>query len=292
MTVQGPNEVPKAAESQMKFVIPAVIVLILIAVIGAAVIFGSNNDDDDADNESTDNSAQVDNDGEADDAAPSSNNESDSDNSVADDTENEGASDQCTAFDDENCFPTWVGLEQGETEDGIPTLGSANAPIIVGEFSDFGCPHCLDFAPTFDSLVNDYAGDGQAQFYYFPLTFVRGENSVTAAQVAICTIDQDAFWQFHQVLFEIQESPGYQAFTIDNLVGVAGEMGLDEAAILDCLQSPRPASVLAAATTLQSSVGVTGTPAIVISTDGGETWTLLEDRSEANIRSVIEAANS
>jgi protein-disulfide isomerase len=194
-------------------------------------------------------------------------------------------------YDDEACFSTWLGLEQGVSADGIPTIGSDAAPIIIGEFGDFGCPHCLAFAPTFEALVRDYAGSGEAQFYYFPLAFVRGENSVIAADAAICSLDQGAFWQMHEVLFEIQATQTYEAFTVENLVTVAAGLGLDGDGLRDCMLSDQPAVVRDMAQGAGDAAGVTGTPTIVFSVDGGATWTVIEDRSEASIRSLIEGAS-
>jgi protein-disulfide isomerase len=191
-------------------------------------------------------------------------------------------------YADEASFPTWVGIEQGVTDEGFPTLGSADASIIVAEFGDFGCPHCLAFLPDVQALTDAYVRDGRAQLVYVPLTFVAGKNSVNAAEAAICAADQGAFWQLHQVIFEIQESQGATAFTTSNLVEAAEEIGLDGAALEDCMQSVRPEGVLSLATEFQRDMEVGGTPSIVYSLDGGETWTLLPDRTYANIVNLIE----
>lgn len=195
-------------------------------------------------------------------------------------------------FDDANDFPVWVGIEQGLTEDGFPILGSADAPIIILEFGDFACPHCLDFLPTVQSITDDYVRDDQAQLIFVPLTFVAGENSENAAEAALCAADQGAFWQFHQVNFEIQESQGTHLFTPDHLATTAESIGLDGPSLQDCMQSARPGIVLRGATVLQETLEVRGTPSVFYSLDGGETWVPLPDRSYSSISAVIESANA
>jgi predicted DsbA family dithiol-disulfide isomerase len=194
-------------------------------------------------------------------------------------------------YNDAGDFPTWVGIEQGVSEEGFPTLGSADAPIIIAEFADFSCPHCLNFLPDVQRLTENYVRDGQAQLWYIPMTFVSPEQSTLAAKAGLCAAQQGAFWQLHQVIFEIQESQGSASFTVDHLAGAAAEIGLDEGAMRDCLQSSMAESTLEMATTAQTENGVTGTPSIIYSLDGGATWTLLEDRTYPNIVDLIEAAN-
>ncbi len=50
-------------------------------------------------------------------------------------------------------------------------LGSADAPIIIVEFSDLECPFCKEFESTMNSLMDTYGKDGKLAWVYrhFPL---------------------------------------------------------------------------------------------------------------------------
>ena len=127
---------------------------------------------------------------------------------------------------------------------------------------------------------------------YVPLTFVAGDRSELAAKAGLCATQQDAFWQLHEVLFNIQEVESAAGFTVDNVVTHAEEIGLDGVALTECIDSAFPDQTLRAATTFQNDLGIRGTPSIAYSTDGGETWTYLENRDPSNIIATIIAANS
>jgi protein-disulfide isomerase len=196
-------------------------------------------------------------------------------------------------FEDEGCYGVYFNIESGRRdEDGTPFIGSSEAPIIIAEFSDFGCPHCMEFHPTLISLIEEYGHTNKAQFEYRPLTFVAGHNSEVAAEAAMCAAEQDAFWQFHDELFELQEAQSASAFTTGAMKDLANEMELDGDVLEDCMNSNRPSVPLRAAQSLQSQLQVGGTPSIAYSLDHGETWTLLEDRSSDNIRALIDDVNA
>ena len=196
-------------------------------------------------------------------------------------------------YEDEDCYGVYFNLESGQRdEDGTPFIGSPDAPIIIAEFSDFGCPHCMEFHPTLVSLIEEFAHTGQAQFEYRPLTFVAGRNSEVAAEAALCAAEQGAFWQYHDELFEIQEAQTASAFESGTMKDLAEEMGLDGDTLEDCMNSNRPRNTLRAASALQNQLGISGTPAIAYSVDGGETWVYLEEREPSNIRAQIISANT
>ncbi len=293
MTLKAPHEVAKDDSSPMRYVLAGVVVMIGIVVLAYIVFAGTNDDDDDVDANTTDNSSDV---VAAEDESEGTNGASEESESDESGSESAGISGDLVGdeespcqYDDEVCFVAWVNAEQGATEDGIPTIGSDDAPIIIAEFGDFSCPHCMAFAPTFEGIVHTYAPQGQAQFRFYPLTFVAGDRSVDAAEAALCTIEQGAFWQYHEVLYVIQETQSSAAFVDENLIKFADDMGLDGTALEACLATDRPAEILAHVEGLRNELGVSSTPTIVYSTDGGETWMMLEDRSDSNIRDLIES---
>ncbi|MCB9435879.1 MAG: thioredoxin domain-containing protein [Anaerolineales bacterium] len=192
-------------------------------------------------------------------------------------------------YDDEECYGTYLGLESGLTEEGIPYIGSLESQVVFTEFADFSCPHCAEFHSTADRLIEDLVRTGQARFEYRTMSGLQPPYSETSARAALCAAEQDAFWQFQAELFELQEAETPRAFTQDKLVDMAGEMGLDGNELKSCMNSNRPRAGITATQNLASRNGVTGTPTILYSYDGGETWARAAS-SYSEIRSAVLAA--
>lgn len=155
------------------------------------------------------------------------------------------------------------GVERGFTEDGIPYIGSPNAPIVFAEFSDFSCPHCAEYAPEVERIIKDFVRTGQARFEYYPMTFVGGAFSAKATDAAVCAGKQGAFWEFHDQLFDLAQSENYESFNTARLTELADDMGLDTDALRSCINSNYGQQVRAAASELQNTLGVNSTPTVV-----------------------------
>jgi len=83
--------------------------------------------------------------------------------------------------------------------------GSPNAPIVVVEFSDFGCPYCGEFArETFPSLDREFIAAGKVFFKYVPFVIGTFPNASEAARAAECAGEQNGFWPMYDQLFAAQ----------------------------------------------------------------------------------------
>jgi protein-disulfide isomerase len=111
-----------------------------------------------------------------------------------------------------------------------PTLGSATAPILVEEFSDFQCPACAQISPQVEAIVRKYPEKIRFTYRHFPLSY--HEWSLRAAQAAECAGDQGKFFEYGDLLFKNQKS-----FSEDKFVSLATEAGLDSAKLKECLDS-------------------------------------------------------
>ena len=76
------------------------------------------------------------------------------------------------------------------------TMGDPNAPIIIEEFSDFGCNHCADFAfGTAEQIAQDYVATGQVYFISRSSgNLLNNPNTQKAAEAAYCAADQNMYW--------------------------------------------------------------------------------------------------
>src|SRR5512144_2259753 len=88
--------------------------------------------------------------------------------------------------------------------EGFPSLGPADAPITIVEFSDFQCPFCRRFhAETYHALLDAYPGKIRFVYRDLPLTSIHPE-AFPAAVAAACANEQDAYWAYHDKLFETE----------------------------------------------------------------------------------------
>lgn len=141
------------------------------------------------------------------------------------------------------------------------SLGPPDAPVVVTEFSDFGCPYCAVFARTvFPELRRDYIDTGRVRWLHVPFVLGPFGNSEAALEAAECAADEGGYWDFHALLFhrQVEWKDGDPAETV--FPRYAGEAGLDEGAFRACLaDGPRAEVARGNDMALVAGVGMTPT---------------------------------
>jgi protein-disulfide isomerase len=149
------------------------------------------------------------------------------------------------------------------TPEGFPVKGSPTAPVTVIEYSDFQCPNCRRFFEETLSAFEPYIQAGLVRLVYadFP---IRGEESLLAAQAGRCALEQNAFWEYHDLLFQRQAGVNSGTFSRENLKAYAAELGLDVEAFSRCLDSGKYEKAVLQALEQAKALGLKGTPSFVI----------------------------
>jgi protein-disulfide isomerase len=123
--------------------------------------------------------------------------------------------------------------------DGYPSLGPKDAPITVVEFSDYQCPYCYRWhEQVYKPLLAAYPGKIRFVYRNFPLSF--HQNAFASAEAALCAGDQNAYWKFHDVLFDNQATLNNQAGTVLDQTAYnqfAQGLGLDVTTFEKCMTS-------------------------------------------------------
>ncbi|MDE2933373.1 MAG: thioredoxin domain-containing protein [Chloroflexota bacterium] len=147
-------------------------------------------------------------------------------------------------------------------------LGSDDAPVKLVQFEDFQCPHCLTYTLNIEPfLVEEFvkAGLVQIEFRHYP---VVGRESVTAAVASECAAEQNRMFEYANRLFAKQAEedfrPDQGVFTEENLVELAGELGLDTDEFAACQARPDALSPVARGQSAAQAYGFRGTPNFVI----------------------------
>jgi protein-disulfide isomerase/uncharacterized membrane protein len=152
--------------------------------------------------------------------------------------------------------------------DASPYKGPAQAPIRVTEFSDFLCPFCRNIAGAFASYLPTTAGRVSVYFKNYPLDAECNPNvrptvhagACRLARGGICAHEQGRFWPYHDRIFG---QPPTDAPKMD-LAKLAADAGLDAAAFVSCVESPRTHERLAAEIAEAKSSGVDATPTLFV----------------------------
>ncbi len=136
--------------------------------------------------------------------------------------------------------------------------GSAAAPVIIVEFSDFQCPYCRGVAPTLKTLLAKYAGRVSLAYRDLPLRELHPQ-AQQAAEAARCAGEQGKFWEYHDLLYT-----GEAKFDAGSLVGRARILGLDVERFSSCLASGKFKNSVEEDVQEATRAGVSGTPAFFI----------------------------
>ena len=166
-----------------------------------------------------------------------------------------------------------------------PSLGSADAPITIIEFSDYECPFCRRWHDeVFDKIRESYPD--QVRFVYrdFPLTSLH-PNAVPAAEAANCADEQDAFWEFSQKLYSDEYGFGEDAY-----VKYAQDLELDIPEFEECIEEGRYSDDVQADYEFASSLGVRSTPTFFlngIAVVGAQPFEVFQDIIEKELAGEI-----
>lgn len=142
---------------------------------------------------------------------------------------------------------------------GEESLGRADAPVTVVEFTDYQCPYCRGFqASTWPRLKRAYIDTGKVRFVVRDLPLKFHSAAQPAAEVAHCAAEQGKFWPMHNALLS--------DMSLDDrsVLRRADELGLDVSSLRSCVTDHKYQAAIARNAAQAASLGVTGTPTFII----------------------------
>jgi protein-disulfide isomerase len=142
--------------------------------------------------------------------------------------------------------------------EGFPSIGPANAPITIVEFSDYQCPYCRRWhEQVYEPLLSAYPGKIKMVYRHLPLTSIHPD-AFAAAEAAMCAGDQDAYWPYHEKLFS-SEALGMQTY-----VQYAQDLSLDMDAFQACMTENKFKEAIEADSDFAVDLGIRSTPTFFI----------------------------
>jgi protein-disulfide isomerase len=121
-----------------------------------------------------------------------------------------------------------------------PAEGTAGAPVVIVEFSDFECPYCRQEAKILhDNLLQTYPKDVRLYYLDFPLeTLHPWAKSASIAGRCIFHQNAGAFWKYNDWIFEHQDEitpETLKAKVLDFAQTTAKDTGLDADQLGKCI---------------------------------------------------------
>ena len=148
---------------------------------------------------------------------------------------------------------------------GSPILGDPLAPITIVEFGDYQCHQCHNwFVNTKPMIMRDYIETGKVNLVFVDFAFL-GKDSPKAAQATYCADDQNMYWEYHNSLYNSQESKIDSGWAnSERLKAFAFNLNLDMELFNECLDSEKYSKRVQYNSQQARDNGVRGTPGFFI----------------------------
>jgi protein-disulfide isomerase len=141
------------------------------------------------------------------------------------------------------------------------SMGQANAPVVIVEYTDLQCPFCQQFHnTTFAQIKANFIDTGKVRFVSrdFPLDF--HDNARRAAVAGRCAGEQGKFWEMRHVMIVNAEQ-----LKAEQLVTYAGNVKLDVPKFKACMDSgDKYKADIDKQIAEGMAAGVNGTPSFII----------------------------
>lgn len=143
--------------------------------------------------------------------------------------------------------------------------GQLEAPVMVVEFSDFGCPYCARFAEdTYPELRREYVVAGNVLWVYVPFVMGIFQNGAEAAKAAECAGEQDRFGDMKIRIYAGQSEWKATEEATELFESYARELTLDQARFSSCYREDRRGDRTVIHNRTAAALGIRATPSFVI----------------------------
>lgn len=161
-------------------------------------------------------------------------------------------------------------------------IGAVNSRITIGEFGDFECPACGGYhRSTLQPFLTDHPESATLILRHWPLSYHRF--AYPAARASECAAEQDRFAEYHNILYDKQDSLGL--ITFRELAATVGIHDLD--AFDQCNARTGKVPRVEVDMTEATARGGTGTPTIFVNG-----YRHFEMPSRQQLDSILEATES
>ena len=152
---------------------------------------------------------------------------------------------------------------------GQPSLGEKDAPVTVVEFGDFKCPSCKAWGEMiYPKLVDEYIETGKVKFSFVNVLFHGKESTLgSIAAESVFERNPDAYWEFHQALFDAQPDVNHDALWItpEKILEIASAFTeIDQTLLKEDMEQQATMESIKIDEDLVREAGVAMTPSVMI----------------------------
>lgn len=155
------------------------------------------------------------------------------------------------------------GLFGGSEPLPAPSLGDADAPVVVESFEDFTCKFCALFSRTIlPDIVSTYVDPGTVRFVRHDYPFLDPDWSFKAANAARAVQKaqgDEAFFAYAERLYE-----NYDSYSLDLIGTLAEPLEVDPETVRTAASEGTYRETLEAEIELGDEKGVEGTPTVFV----------------------------
>jgi protein-disulfide isomerase len=150
-----------------------------------------------------------------------------------------------------------------DSED-VQAAGPVDAPVALVVFSDYQCPFCAKWTHSTLPEMMKYVEAGDLRIEWRDIN-MYGAPSKRASLAAHAAGLQGKYWEFHEVLYPDGEHLPEAELTKEALVALAAQLGLDTDRFAADMDSPAIQNLIDKIAQEGRELGVTGTPAFLLS---------------------------
>lgn len=143
--------------------------------------------------------------------------------------------------------------------------GSPTAPVVIVNFSDFGCPYCATFSrESHPALHREFIATGKVRYKYVPFAMGIFPNGKQAARASECAAEQGRFWPMHERLYVRQRDWKNTVAAFPVFAAEAARVGIDAVAFARCYATRVTDRRTEGASILARRLGIRATPTFYV----------------------------
>lgn len=146
-------------------------------------------------------------------------------------------------------------------------LGDPKAPVTIIEFGDYQCPFCGKFFKETEPLIREnYIKTGKVKMVWRDFAFL-GPESLSAAEAAHCSADQNKYWEYHDALMteEIRDGSEHNGNLNEvKFKELAKNLGMNVDSFSGCISLGKYKSLVKKLYDSAVELGVNSTPTLFI----------------------------
>lgn len=154
------------------------------------------------------------------------------------------------------------------TGDSTGVIAGGTGKVRVDMYIDYQCPICRQFEADAATALDQMVSKDQITLVYHPVSFLdrmsSTQYSTRAAASSGCASDRGLFLPYTKALFAAQPPENSAGLSDDQLIQIAGQVGIIDPKFAECVRSGKYKDWVAHVTDQAGAKNVVGTPTVMV----------------------------